>query len=227
MFGLSPSIVTVIEVVAVFTGALSGALLARRKAGYDIVGMCGLALSAGLGGSITRDVLLQHGTPLALMRLTYLLTVGAAILVSWFWGHYLGAQTDRAILLLDAIGLGWFAVAGTLRCLGVGLEVVSAMLLGVIGAVGGGVVRDVLSGEVPAVFRRGELYALAALAGIVVLIVSRALGLPELACAAAGIFVGSGVRLLSMHLGWRSPEPFRPGVTLADPGEGQPLKGRR
>jgi uncharacterized membrane protein YeiH len=210
MFGLSPSFVMIIEIVAIFTGALSGALLARRRRDYDIVGMAALAFAAGLGGSLMRDVLLQQGTPLALTRPSYLATVASAIAVSWFWGHHLGTYTDRTIVLLDALGLGWFAIAGTLRCSSVGLGTASSILLGVASAVGGGIVRDILSNQVPAVFRRGELYALAALGGTLALVTCRALGLPDVVSAAVGIAVGSGVRLASLRFGWRSPEPRRP-----------------
>jgi len=213
MLGLSPAVVTVIEIIAVFTGALSGALLARRKGGYDVVGMAGFAFVAGLGGSITRDVLLQHGTPLAFNNVGYFATVAVAVVVGWFFGHGLGAMTDRAIVVLDAVGLGWFAVAGTLRCLHAGLDDVPAIVLGTIGAVGGGVIRDVLNREVPAVFKRGELYALAALAGIVVLVVARHV-VGEGAAAGAGITVGIGLRLASVRYGWQSPVPSAAAVSL-------------
>jgi uncharacterized membrane protein YeiH len=213
MFGLGPSFVMVIEVVAIFTGALAGALLARRRRDYDIVGMAALSIAAGLGGSLTRDVLLQQGTPLALTRPAYLVTVAAAIGVSWFWGHHLGAHTDRTIIVLDAVGLGWFCVAGTLRCTNLGLGAASAALLGVVGAVGGGIVRDILSNQVPAVFRRGELYALAALAGAVTVLACKAAALPEVVSAGLGIGVGSGLRLASLRFGWRSPEPRHPSTS--------------
>lgn len=202
-------IVPVIELVAVFSGALSGALAARRTPGFDIVGMCGLAFAAGLGGSVARDVLLGRGLPLAFQNPGYLLAVSSAVFVCWFWGQHQGAQLERAILLVDAVGLGWFAVAGTLRCLSLDVAVAPAVLLGVLGAVGGGVVRDVLQREVPAVLRGGEPYALAALAGILVLVGARAVALPPLVSAALGVTTGSGVRLLSLRFGWKTPEPLR------------------
>lgn len=210
MFGLRPGLIMTVEVVAIFSGALSGALLARSRREYDVVGMAALAFAAGLGGSLTRDVLLQQGTPLALTRGSYLATVATALVVAWFWGHHLGEHTARSIVLLDALGLGWFAVAGTLRCSSAGLSAASSVLLGVVGAVGGGILRDILSNEAPAVFRRGELYALAALAGALTLVTCRAASLSEVASAGFAIVVGSGVRLASLRFGWRSPEPRRP-----------------
>jgi uncharacterized membrane protein YeiH len=215
MFGLSAAAVTVVEIVAVFTGALSGALLARQR-GYDIVGMAGLGFVSGLGGSITRDVLLQQGTPLAFGSVAYLVTVAVAVAGAWFLGERLGRFLDRTIVGLDAVGLGWFAVAGTLRCLHAGLADVAAVVLGTIGAVGGGVVRDVLIREVPAIFRRGELYTLAAVAGIVVLVVGRAAGLGEGTASSAGIAVGVGLRLASVRFGWLSPAPANAAAASLD-----------
>lgn len=199
--------VTSIELVAVFTAALSGAVSARTRKGYDVVGMGALALAAGLGGSITREILLQRGTPAAISNLGYLGAVASAVTVAWFFGDRLGRHAQRVLFVLDAIGLGWFAIAGTLRVTSLGLGPITAALLGVITAVGGGILRDLLAGDTPAVFRSGELYALAALAGIVVLLGASALGLPPLLAQGLGVVVGTGMRFASARLGWRGPVP--------------------
>lgn len=93
--------------------------------------------------------------------------------------------------------------------LSLGLGPIPAALLGVITAVGGGVVRDILAGETPSVFRAGELNALAALAGIVVMLSAQAIGVPSLLAQALGVLVGTSVRFLSVRLGWRGPTPPR------------------
>lgn len=201
--------VTFVEIVAVFTGALSGALAARVREGYDVVGMAALAFAAGLGGSITREILLQQGTPAALTHLGYLGAVASAIAVGWMWGDRLGQQANRVLLALDAIGLGWFAVAGAVRVTSLGLGPVTAILLGVVTAVGGGIARDLLLGVQPSVFRSGELYALAALVGIVAMLGALQLGLHPWLAQALGVVVGTGLRFVSMRLGWRSPVPPR------------------
>lgn len=201
--------VTFVELVAVFTGALSGAVSARMREGYDVVGMGALALAAGLGGSIGREILLQRGTPAALTNLGYLGAVALAMGVAWLWGDRLGRHTQRVLFVLDAIGLGWFAVAGTLRVTSLGLGPVTAALLGVVTAVGGGILRDLLAGETPAVFRSGELYALAALAGILALLGAQSLGAPSLVAQALGVSIGTGTRFLGARLGWRGPTPPR------------------
>lgn len=199
MPGYSPSLVLFIEIVAVFVSALSGALTARRTAGYGVVGMCCLAFAAGLGGSLTRDLLLQQGTPVALTRVDYLATVLATVPLALAFGRWIESWGERVIPVLDAIGLAWFAVAGTLRALSFELEPAGAAALGMVTAVGGGVLRDLLMGRVPTVFRPGELYALAALFGITALLLLRAFGVAPFLSVSAGIGVGCAARLLSMR----------------------------
>lgn len=198
MPGYSPSLVLFVEIVAVFVSALSGALTARRTAGYGVVGMCCLAFAAGLGGSLTRDLLLQKGTPVALTRVDYLATVLVAVPLALAFGRWIETWGERVIGVLDAIGLGWFAVAGTLRALNFELEPAGAAVLGMVTAVGGGVLRDLLMGRVPTVFRPGELYALAALAGIAVLLAVLGVGAPPFLAVSLAIAAGCASRLWSM-----------------------------
>jgi uncharacterized membrane protein YeiH len=199
------------DLAAVALFAITGAIAAMRK-GYDLVGVTVLALSTALAGGLLRDVLLQRGTPAALLDGRYLLAVlggGAAALAFRALLHRL-----RLVLLLaDALGLGIYAVVGTQKSLALGLPVVSAVLLGVVNAVGGSLVREVLVREEPLIFKPGEWYALAALAGAVVfaaLVV--AFRLDATRAALVAVTIAFAARLLSIRLGWRT-EP----VAWADP----------
>jgi len=203
MPGFSPPLILFVELIAVFVGALSGALSAARASGYGVMGMSCLAFAAGLGGSLTRDLLLQQGTPVALSRVDYLSTVVVAIPVAMLFGRSLTLRGERVIGILDAVGLGWFAIAGTLRALQFELEPAAAAALGMVTAIGGGILRDLLMGRVPTVFRPGELYAMAALLGILVLFVLRGLEAPAVLSVALAISAGVGVRLVSMGIAWR------------------------
>lgn len=205
MPGFSPSLILIVELIAVFVGALSGALSAARASGYGVMGMGCLAFATGLGGSLTRDLLLQQGTPVALSRVDYLSMVVVAIPVALLFGRSIALRGERVIGILDAVGLGWFAIAGTLRALQFELEPAGAAALGMVTAIGGGILRDLLMGRVPTVFRPGELYAMAALIGILVLFVLRALDAPAVLSVALAISVGTGVRLVSMGIAWRHP----------------------
>lgn len=202
MPGFSPSLILLVELIAVFVGSLSGALSATRASGYGVMGMTCLAFAAGLGGSLTRDLLLQQGTPVALSRVDFLAMVVMAIPVALLFGRFIALRGERVIGLLDAVGLGWFAIAGTLRALQFELEPAAAAALGMVTAIGGGILRDLLMGRIPTVFRPGELYAMAALIGILVFFVLRALEAPAVLSVALAIVVGTGVRLVSMGRAW-------------------------
>lgn len=197
----------VVDLAGVFAGALAGTLTARRLRDYDVVGVAALALASGVGGGILRDTLVQQGTPLALTNPSYLLTTLLAFGVGWLFGNALGPRVQRAILVIDAVALGWFAVASSLRCLDAKLGTLPVLLLGVIGAVGGGLMRDLLSAQTPSIFRRGELYALAALAASATFVLLETLHTPRLLNNLMGASVGAGLRMLSLRYGWQAPRP--------------------
>jgi uncharacterized membrane protein YeiH len=194
-----------VDLFGVFVGALTGALVARRLR-YDIMGYWGLALVSGLGGGLIRDVCLQAGPPLALTEPTYLPTVAVATIIGAIFGPHID-QVRKTIIVIDAIALADFAVAGSLRTLDADLGIWPVLLLGVITAVGGGVVRDIMTGETPIVFRRGELYALAGLGACIAVVVARELGSPREVTVLAGLGVGFGLRMASLRYGWMSWEP--------------------
>src|SRR5690606_28326661 len=135
-----PSLTLTFDLFGTFVFALSGALLATRKQ-FDIVGVVVLSLVAGLGGGMTRDVLLGARPPVSLENQTYLFTILVAALV----GFLLPTELERAvdsIRVLDALGLGFFALTGTVKAVDAGLGPLAAVLLGVLTGCGGGLLRD-------------------------------------------------------------------------------------
>ncbi|HWV22738.1 MAG TPA: trimeric intracellular cation channel family protein [Thermomicrobiales bacterium] len=195
----------IVDLMAVFIGALTGALVARRLR-YDITGHWTLALISGLGGGIIRDVLIASGPPLALTVPAYLPTVLVAAMVSALFGSRID-QLRKTILVVDAVSIANFAVAGSLRAIDAGLAVWPILLLGVITAVGGGVIREVMIGETPTVFRRSELYATAALGTCLAVVVLHSLGSPRAATVIACMAFGTFLRLGSVRWGWMSWQP--------------------
>ena len=154
-----------IELGAVVFGALSGALHAvGRKA--DVVGTFSLAMSTGVGGGMLRDLLIGVSPPVALAHARYLPVVALAAVGAMLFAGAL-VRLKRSLAIVDALLLGFWTVMGTEQALGHHLPVVSAIFVGTVTAVGGGAVRDVLSGETPVVFLPGELYAIAAFVGAV------------------------------------------------------------
>ena len=189
-----------LDLVGTFAFALSGALVAARKR-MDIFGVIVLALAAGLGGGIVRDVLIGATPPRAITHWSYLTTAVAAGLVG-FAAPAVVARARRTVLIVDAAGLGAFAVAGTAKALEHGVPEVGAVVIGVITAVGGGVARDLLAGDVPVILY-SEIYATPALlASLVVAFWSRT---PAVEIAAA--VLATAVRLAALRFHWTAPKP--------------------
>lgn len=195
----------VVDIFGIFVGGLTGALVGLRYR-YDIMGIWFLALTTGLGGGIIRDTMLPLGPPLALTNPFYLPTVMVAAAAVAMWGRHI-SQLKNTITVLDAVALGNFAVAGTLRAFDAELSFWSAILLGVITAVGGGVMRDMMTGVTPAIFQKAELYGLAALGACLMVLVVRYLGAPREIVVLVGVSTGVFLRLGSVHWGWMSWAP--------------------
>lgn len=186
---------------ATFLFAATGALEGARKR-YDIVGITVLALVTGLGGAIARDTILQSGTATVLRDNRYLVAVLAGAVVGTFFGRRLH-RLRLIISLADAAALGIYGVVGTQKGLVAGAPVLTAILLGVVNAVGGGVLRDVLAREEPLIFKPGQFYALASLFGCIAFAaLTVLLDVPSTAAAMAAIAVAFLARVLSMWLRW-------------------------
>jgi uncharacterized membrane protein YeiH len=192
------------DVAAAFLFAITGAMAAVRKR-YDLVGILVLSFATGLGGALLRDGLfLQQGPPAVLTDGRYLLGVLGGGVTGAFFGRHLH-RVRLVIEVIDALALGVYGVVGAQKSLAAGLPLVSVALVGCVNAVGGGMLRDVLVREEPLIFKPGEFYALAALAGVVLFIgLVAGARLPEEMAALAGIGLAFMVRLLSIRLGWRT-----------------------
>jgi uncharacterized membrane protein YeiH len=119
-------------------------------------------------------------------------------------GKKVGSFAERGLLIVDAAALALFAVAGATRALDSGLVVLPALLLGCVTAVGGGSLRDVLSGRTPRVFERGELYAIVAVVAAATFLACNAAGFSRTVATGAGLGMGFLFRLVSLRLGWKT-----------------------
>lgn len=194
-----------LDLVGVFAFALSGGLVAVRK-GLDVFGVLVLAGVTALGGGVVRDVVLQV-RPVGLSDGQLLLTAALAGFVAFGYAHVV-QRLSRVVLTVDAVGLATFMTAGTIKALAEHAPPLEAVLVGLITAVGGGMMRDVLAGVVPEVLRTG-LYALPALAGGALLVLAQALDVDgpwPVALCATFIFV---VRMASLRWRWSAPRPPR------------------
>ena len=199
---MTSTFVMLLDFLGTFAFAISGALVAVRHR-LDLFGVLVLSFAAAAAGGITRDVLLGATPPVALVDWRYL---GVA-LVAGLLTFYRHADVERfrnPVQVSDAVGLALFAVVGASKALTAGVGPVGAVLLGVLTGVGGGIVRDVLVAQVPAVLQR-ELYAVAALAGAIVLVAGRMADLPAAPAAIAGALTCFGLRWMAIRRGWRLP----------------------
>lgn len=194
----------VVDLGGVLANGVLGGVLARRL-GMDPVGFVVLGLISGLGGGLLRDTLLQHGFPVALTNPAYLICALAGALLA-FLVDLRGRLTHQGLVLADSLALGAWAATGTAKALGLGLPWLSAILLGVVTAVAGGMIRDLVVREVPAVFYPGRLYVTVALIASAVMAVASAFGAPNVGMAGA-IVVASAMVLAARRFDWRLPDP--------------------
>jgi len=202
-----PSTLVVLDLVGIFVFAISGALVAVRK-DLDVFGVLVLAGTTGLGGGFLRDVLIDATPPAALADWRYLLVPAAAGLLTFAFHPALG-RMERMVNVFDAFGLALFCVAGATKALDYGLGPLPAALMGMLTGIGGGMLRDLLTGRLPVVFR-GELYATPALAGATVAVLGTRADLPVVVVAVTGAAVCLVWRLLAMWRGWQAPMPTGP-----------------
>ncbi|MFI1990990.1 trimeric intracellular cation channel family protein [Actinoplanes sp. NPDC020271] len=198
------TVVSVLELAGLYVFATSGALMAIQKK-FDVVGIVILALLTALGGGIVRDVVIGNTPPAAFSNGIYLIIPLIAAAVTFF-AHPLVHRLSFPVLVFDAAGLGLFCVTGTLKALECHLGPVQAVLLGVVTAVGGGVLRDITARETPALVRvETDLYAIPAGAGATIVAVADRAGLhmPVIATSAAlAVFL---FRILAMVRHWTAP----------------------
>ena len=195
-------LVRVVDLSGVFANAVLGGVIARREK-FDPVGFVVLAILSGFGGGLIRDVLLQHGTPVALTDYAYVFTaLGGAALA--FLIRVEGRLWDRVWPLVDALALGCWAAVGAQKTLEAGLGWLPAVLLGTITAVGGGAIRDVVLNRVPSILGGNTLYATCAAAASGVMVIVYRSGHPNVGTVSALLF-GAGLCLAARWRGWILP----------------------
>ncbi|MCP2291788.1 trimeric intracellular cation channel family protein [Nocardia amikacinitolerans] len=195
------------ELLGVVSFAASGALLAVRK-NMDVFGMAVLACSTALGGGVIRDLLIGRTPPAAFTDLTYLCAslLTALVIIFKHPSHRLTGPLE----IFDAIGLGLFCVTGTAVAYAQGVGAPTAALLGMVTAIGGGVIRDVLGGEVPRVLRPDqELYAVPALLGAAATATLLHFDAYWAWTGLLAAFLAIAFRLLARRYGWHAPQALR------------------
>jgi len=220
---------TTVDLVAASTNALNGALLARRPdhfKQFTIVGIMLMALLAGLGGGITRDVLVGE-VPAALTNPAYI----TLCLLFGFVGYHLAYAKGQLFRegifqFMTAFSLPWYAIVGAQKGVDVGLPVLGCLFLALVGPTAGRWLVDVSSGVTPKQFIRGEWFIGTALLTGAVWILVYWTGAGTWWAAGIAFLVGYTFRTLALFRGWEEPLPKEAqGVVIH--GEGRPLLGRK
>lgn len=199
-----PSIPDWSTFAAVAFGGLAGAAFAARR-GFDVIGVLGLAIAQGMGGLLLTPILLQTGTPEVLTDGRYLAIVTLAAALGFFFAGLIARAVQSAVLL-DALSLGLLCAVGTNMSLRSGLDNVPSVFIGVVTAVGGLILRDVLAGRAPEVLRPGIFIAFAALIGAIAFVVLVQLGATRSFAQLATIAIVTALRFLSVRLRWSTRE---------------------
>ena len=155
-----------IDLGATFLFSITGAMVAIRRH-YDAIGVFVLALACGLGGGLLRDGLfIQAGPPAAMRNGSYMIAVIVGCVVHPLFLPHVIERLSKPFLIMDALGTSAYGVVGASIALEAGLAVPACIFVGVVNAVGSGLVRDVLVREEPLMLKPGQFYAIASLLGV-------------------------------------------------------------
>lgn len=192
-----------LDLIGIAAFAVSGAFVGVDKK-LDIFGVVFLAAVTALGGGFIRDALLGTTPAAALTDWRYLvvpLVVGLVV----FFVHPAVARLSRLFLLADAAGVGLFAVAAARKALDHGVGAAGACGIGLITAIGGGLLRDVLVSEIPSVLHDREIYAIPALVAAAMVVVGDGTGLDNVTVAVVSIAAAFALRVLGQWRNWTVP----------------------
>ncbi|GEO05835.1 membrane protein [Adhaeribacter aerolatus] len=202
MISESYNIYPLLDLMGTFIFALSGAVAARKK-GLDIFGIFSIAFTVACGGGIIRDLCIGAIPPAGLTNWLYLVMVLAATLIGIVFNRTVNIL-NHPVLVFDAVGLSVFAVSGARKAIVFEHNYEVAILLGIVTAVGGGVIRDILLDRVPVILRK-EIYASAAMVGATIVVIGEYLHYSLETVSVVAIVVCFGLRFLGLHFHWNLP----------------------
>jgi uncharacterized membrane protein YeiH len=197
-----PEIIYTFDLLGTVAFAASGALAGVRK-GMDILGVVVLGIVTATGGGVMRDVLLNDTPPFCFKNELYLyLAVIASVIV--FLTPRSFERMNRAMLLLDALGLGTFLVIGTSKALSFHLGFMGAIIMGVMTGTCGGLVRDLLSNQIPLILQR-EIYASACAVGGALFYLLNQAQVPSWINLLVSATIVIAIRCAAIVKGWELP----------------------
>ena len=188
-----------IDILGTMVFAISGSLTAIDKR-LDFFGISAVGFITALGGGTLRDILIGS-TPVGWMNdLTYLVMISIGILISLIFKR-LVQKLRGTFFLFDTIGIAVFTVLGLQKALSIGVHPIIAIMMGMVSAVFGGVIRDIVCNEIPLIFRK-EIYALTCLCGGALYVGLLFTGIPQLVIIVATILFIVSFRILAVKMNW-------------------------
>ena len=189
----------VFDILGTLVFAISGVLTAMDKK-FDLVGTIIIGMVTAVGGGTLRDLLIGE-TPVAwMMSNDYLIVILVAVVLAYIFKQRI-LRLRKSLFLFDTIGIGLYTILGLQKTLNVGLSMPMCILMGIVSASFGGVIRDVLTNEIPLIFRK-EIYATACLAGALVFVVLKTFSEYTTANMLLSMFVVFIIRYFAVRKGW-------------------------
>ena len=206
-----------IDLGATVLFSITGATVAIRRH-YDVIGVFVLALACGLGGGLLRDGLfIQNGPPVAMRDASYLIAVLIGVVLAiLFFTHV--ERLSKPFLIIDALATGAYGVVGASKSFEAGLAVPACIFVGVVNAVGSGLIRDVLVRDEPLLLRPGQFYVIASVLGVggfALLVI--VFGAPVVPSAITAIAITFVFRLLAIFFDWKTTSVIRPPPRIEGP----------
>jgi uncharacterized membrane protein YeiH len=199
-----------IDLGATVLFSITGAMVAIRRH-YDIIGVFVLAVACGLGGGLLRDGLfIQNGPPVAMRDASYIFAVLVGCLMATLFFKHM-QRLSKPFLIIDALALGAYGVVGASKAFEAGLALPACIFVGVVNAVGSGLIRDVLVREEPLVFKPGQFYIIASLLGVAgFAVLTHFFQVSIVPSAIAAITITFIFRLLAIFFDWKTTAVLRP-----------------
>ena len=196
------NLIYAIDLIGTFVFAISGVLTATKQK-FDLFGAAVIAFVTAIGGGTLRDMMIGSQPVGWMLDTNYLILIGTAVPVSFFFRKYI-QKLRKTMFLFDAIGIGLFTILGLEKTLAMGIAPPIAVIMGVVSAVFGGVVRDVLCNIVPLIFR-GEIYATACLTGGILYLILSFFSIEQPVAMVVTILFIIIVRVLAVKRHWTLP----------------------
>ena len=197
----------ILDIMGTSAFAVSGAVRGVRH-NLDILGVTVLAIATGVFGGIVRDILIAKTPPACFQHEMYLIICILSAAVVLMKAESIARRSEKKwsiVQIFDAIGLGIFTAIGAQKAVSADFGVVGVIMMGMITACGGGMVRDILVCEIPLVLRR-DFYATASIIGVIFMLAAKNLGFDEYVQILTAVIIASGLRFWAMAINLHLPK---------------------